>query len=89
MQLDSSSWQEPQDDQGISSFSRKLRLSLKYFFSINQDNNAQRNTLTADEDELLFVISKDIHYIFFNSFLLGAGRVCKIINCFTQFHETV
>ena len=88
MQLDSLSWQEPQDDRGISFFSRKLRLSLKYFFFwINQDNNAQ--TLTADEDELLFVISKDIHYIFFNSFLLGAGRVCKIINCFTQFHETV
>ena len=33
-------------------------------FLVNQNNNAQRRTLTADEDELLFVTGKDIIMLF-------------------------
>ena len=48
-------------------------------FLVNQNNNTQRKTLTADEDELLFVTSKDICYFSFDAFLLRPGRCKKII----------
>ena len=48
-------------------------------FLVNQNNNAQRKTLTADEDELLFVTGKDICYFSFDTFLLRPGKRKTII----------
>ena len=38
-------------------------------FLVNQVNNVQRKSLTADKDELLFVTG-DIRYFVFDAFLL-------------------
>ena len=77
-----SSWQKPQDDQGIlltASKARSFKKKKMNTFLVNQNNNTQRKTLTADEDELLFVTSKDICYFSFDAFLLRPGRCKKII----------
>ena len=77
-----SSWQKPQDDQGILltvSKARSFKKKKMNTFLVNQNNNAQRRTLTADEDELLFVTGKDICYFSFDTFLLRPGRRKTII----------
>ena len=40
-----------------------------------QVNNAERKTLAATKDELLFVTGKDIRYFFFDTFLLGPSSL--------------
>ena len=37
-------------------------------------NQVKKNLESWDEDELLFVTSKDIHYFFFHAFLLVLGK---------------
>ena len=43
---------------------------------MNQVNNEQRKTWTAEiKDELIFVSGKDIRYFFFDAFLLVLGKI--------------
>ena len=39
-------------------------------FLVNQVNNVQRKSLTADKDELLFVTGRGIRYFVFDAFLV-------------------
>ena len=44
-------------------------------FLVNQFNNVQRKSLTADKDQLLFVTGRDIRYFVFDAFLLWPDKI--------------